>query len=307
MFRILPVGIGCVAVLVLSNMVWYAGSPKDFDSRTMEDFSFVQLCDTQIGFGGFDHDVDTLQKAVRQINALEVDFVLLCGDMVRHPEETENIAALKAELGKLTMPCHLVPGNHDIGHPQNANGVRRYREIFGDDYYGFDHKGHRFLVVNTSLWKMDAPEELDRHNAWLDAQLHSAQVAQRPVIAAGHYPFFALHPMEPDNQGNVDRVHRHRWLESFAERGVTVYLSGHAHANFSHTYRGMKLVTTASTSFNFDGSPMAFRLWHIGADGTYVDRVVEVEGAKPPDDDLQRRSAVYQRQIKKGLKYVFSL
>lgn len=48
--------------------------------KTQEDFTFVQLCDTQLGIGGYEHDIKTFKQAVKQINKLNPDFVVICGE-----------------------------------------------------------------------------------------------------------------------------------------------------------------------------------------------------------------------------------
>ncbi|MDP4678851.1 MAG: hypothetical protein NWS46_00615, partial [Cyclobacteriaceae bacterium] len=40
------------------------------------------MCDTQLGMGGYEHDKATFKQAVRQINNLDPDFVVICGDLV---------------------------------------------------------------------------------------------------------------------------------------------------------------------------------------------------------------------------------
>ena len=45
-------------------------------------FSFAQMCDTQLGMGGYEHDVKTFGLAVTQINKMKPDFVVICGDLV---------------------------------------------------------------------------------------------------------------------------------------------------------------------------------------------------------------------------------
>nr|MDA3835903.1 hypothetical protein [Spirochaetales bacterium] len=49
-------------------------------------FSFVQLCDTQLGFNtdNYENDVDVFKRAVSQINILNPDFVVICGDLVNN-------------------------------------------------------------------------------------------------------------------------------------------------------------------------------------------------------------------------------
>ena len=40
-------------------------------SSAGEKFSFVQMCDTQLGMGGYEHDVKTFTLAVDQINKMK--------------------------------------------------------------------------------------------------------------------------------------------------------------------------------------------------------------------------------------------
>ena len=45
-------------------------------------FTFVQICDTQLGMGGYERDVNSFKQAVKQINARKPDFTVICGDLV---------------------------------------------------------------------------------------------------------------------------------------------------------------------------------------------------------------------------------
>ena len=51
-------------------------------------FSFVQMCDTQLGMGGYAEDMERFEQAVKQINNLDADFVLICGDLVNHAADS---------------------------------------------------------------------------------------------------------------------------------------------------------------------------------------------------------------------------
>ena len=47
----------------------------------------VQLCDPQIGMGGYAHDLAALERAVEQIIRLAPDRGVVCGDLVENAEE----------------------------------------------------------------------------------------------------------------------------------------------------------------------------------------------------------------------------
>ena len=60
------IGLGAAAIILSS-----CASKPSTQSR---DFSFVQLCDTQLGMGGYEHDVEIFCQAVERINDLNPDF-----------------------------------------------------------------------------------------------------------------------------------------------------------------------------------------------------------------------------------------
>ena len=101
-------------------------------------FTFVQLCDTQLGMGGYEHDKNTFMLAVEQINALDPDFVVICGDLVNHANDS-SYADFKKILEGFTMPCYPAPGNHDVGNTPTDTMLNYYRDAIGKDYYNFEH------------------------------------------------------------------------------------------------------------------------------------------------------------------------
>ena len=80
-----------------------------------EPLTIVQLCDTQLGMGGYDHDIDTFNLAVKQINTLEPDLVVICGDLV-NTNDDKSFKDFKEINAKFTVPCYLASGNHDVGN-----------------------------------------------------------------------------------------------------------------------------------------------------------------------------------------------
>src|SRR5512136_1198318 len=89
-----------VFVLLLSGC-----AARPIDHGGGRPFTFVQLCDPQLGMGGYEHDVRAFRQAVEKINALKPDFVLICGDLVNQPEE-KSISDFKQIESGLAMPCY---------------------------------------------------------------------------------------------------------------------------------------------------------------------------------------------------------
>ncbi len=253
-----------VLCLLIVTIVW-AQEPSSQDPQ--EAFPFVQVCDTQLGFGGYEATVARFEQAVRQINALRPAFVLICGDLVQNPDARswKDFKRIKAGF---TVPCHCAAGNHDVGKVPTKATLQTYRTEIGKDFYSFEHGGYTFLVANTQLWKTTVPEESARHEAWFRKALKEAAAKARPVIVVGHYPLFVSHPEEPENYSNLPRAKRKELLDLFAGHGVVAVLTGHTHAFMETRFRGMHMVSGETTSRNFDQRPAGFRLWQAGPDKT---------------------------------------
>ena len=96
--------------------------------KVQKPFTFVQLCDTQLGMGGYEHDVKTFEQAVRQINELKPDFAVICGDLVHHATDS-SYADFKRIMEGFKIPCYPAPGNHDVGNKPNDTTLAYYRKI----------------------------------------------------------------------------------------------------------------------------------------------------------------------------------
>ncbi len=227
-----------------------------------EPFTFVQLCDPQLGMGGYEHDVEVFTKAVAKINELQPDFVAICGDLVQDAND-QSFADFKRIRDGLEVPCHTVSGNHDVGRHPDPGSLKRYRDVIGEDYYSFEHKGYTFVVVNTQLWKSPVPGETEKQDVWLEQTLSSAAGKGSPVFILCHYPLFLESPDEPDEYMNLPMAKRGELLRLYERSGVVAVVGGHAHRFIENDCRGIQLVNGESTSKNFDKRPMGFRVWHI--------------------------------------------
>lgn len=225
-------------------------------------FTFVQLCDPQLGMGGYEHDVETFTKAVGKINELKPDFVAICGDLVQDATD-RSFADFQRIRAGLEVPCHTVSGNHDVGRHPTVKSLERYREVIGEDYYSFEHKGYTFVAVNTQLWKSPVDGETERQDAWLEKTLSTASGKESPVFILCHYPLFLKQPDEADEYMNLPQAKRMELLGLYEQHGVVAVLGGHAHRFIENSVDGIQLVNGESTSKNFDKRPMGFRVWHI--------------------------------------------
>ena len=236
-----------------------------FTEKEQKPFSFVQLCDTQLGMGGYEHDLKTFKQAVKQINALDTDFVVICGDLVNEANES-SYSDFKSIMKGLKIPCYVASGNHDVGNIPNDTTLSYYRKTIGKDYYEFQHKNYSFIMTNTQLWKINIENESEKHDNWFRETLKVQNEQKYPIFVIGHYPLYTEFPEEEEHYFNLPVVKRKSILELFKKNNVVAYLSGHTHKLVINNYESIQLVSGETTSKNFDSRPFGFRLWQVSSD-----------------------------------------
>ncbi|MCV9385275.1 metallophosphoesterase [Reichenbachiella ulvae] len=239
-------------------------------------FTFVQLCDTQLGMGGYEHDKASFEQAVKQINALDPAFVVVCGDLVNDASDS-SFSDFNSIREGFRMPCYLASGNHDVGNLPTAQSLIYYREKIGDDYYQFEYSDVAFLVTNTQLWKAEVPEESQRHHDWFMESLKANKNKFQSQVVIGHYPLYIDSISEEEAYFNLPSDKRFSLVEAFEQNHVRAYLSGHTHHRMINQYNSIWMVGGDPTSKVFDENPLGFRVWTVSAD-TLLHDFVALEG-----------------------------
>jgi serine/threonine-protein phosphatase CPPED1 len=251
----------------------YAGQPKQ------ESFSFVQLCDPQLGYGSsYQQDVNSFKTAVKLINELKPDFVFICGDMVQTFDE-KSLKDFNDIRAGLKVPSYCCPGNHDIGNEPNATSLGKYRSVFGKDYFSFEYKGFTFVVTNTGLWKVTVEKESQKHDTWFKQTLEAARDKKSPVFFIGHHPLYTKTPDEPNGYNPLPVAKRKELLDLFEKCGVVAALTAHTHQFISNDYKGIQMITGETTSKNSDRRPFGFRLWHVESPASIKQEFVPLTAA----------------------------
>jgi len=254
---------GTVTITVITESNNHSASCTVFVSFPI--LRIVQLCDPQLGFGVFNNDVENLEKAVSLINDLELDIVLLAGDMVHSFTNEQDVFMFKNIMTHVASPILLTPGNHDMcDAPFNyftMEGLERFRKYFGDDRSKIECKGYCIISANSHLWWTEVPQELvDIHDNWLINTLQQSKNNEQPVILLTHIPPFISFVDENDGYSNIPKVKRKELLKLCEDKGVILWLSGHTHTTFQNDYKGIALLNGETTSHNFDNRPLGFRL-----------------------------------------------
>jgi 3',5'-cyclic AMP phosphodiesterase CpdA len=127
-----------------------------------------------VGFNGPPDPLGTkaFERAVEIVNKLpqRPDLVLFTGDLTHDSEDKDVHAQRMKQFMEISRRMNVpmikyVPGEHDAG----LDGGGLYRDIFGESYYSFDHRGVHFIGLdNVSQPK---PEVGTKQLDWLKKDL----------------------------------------------------------------------------------------------------------------------------------------
>src|SRR3954464_1076823 len=140
----------------LGGLVFASGLARSADpyAASQDEFFFVQLSDTHIGFQGAPNPdaLGTLPKAIAAVNALETqpDFIVFTGDLTHTTddprERRRRMAQFKEMVARLRVTnVRFLAGEHDASLDQG----RVFGEFFGPSQYTFDHKGVHFIALDN--------------------------------------------------------------------------------------------------------------------------------------------------------------
>jgi 3',5'-cyclic-AMP phosphodiesterase len=177
-------------------------------------FTFAYISDSHLYKRTLnDRFVNALLRAVDDINSMDPqpDFVFYGGDLAQlgQPEELELGAQI---LKNLKAPLRVMVGEHDW----YLDMGEKWRSLFGQPTYSFDHKGVHFVVLNSvvekDFWtarkldpmsRMKTVAGLDNgvqspfsvgaeQRTWLESDL-KGKPANTPLVVFSHSPLYKLY------------------------------------------------------------------------------------------------------------------
>lgn len=211
-----------------------------------------------------------LLRAVDDINAMDPqpDFVLYGGDLAQlgQPKELDLGAQI---LKNLKAPVRMMVGEHDWFLDMGE----KWRELFGEPTYSFDHKGMHFVVLNSILekdfWTERGMTPMERMQtvAGLDNGIQSRfEVGQEqrewlakdlegyapstPLIVFSHSPLYKYY--RPWNFWTEDAEEVQRLLSRF-ERVVVIH--GHTHQLLTNRIGNIHFHGMLSTAWPWPYAP----------------------------------------------------
>jgi Icc protein len=240
-------------------------------ASTVEPFTFAYISDSHLYERELnDRFVRQLLRAVDDVNALDPqpDFVLFGGDLAQlgRPAELDLGAQI---LKSVKAPVRMMVGEHDwfldLGD--------KWRALFGQETYSFDHKGVHFVVLMSvneeDFWTKRGmtPEErmqtvagLDNgiqsrfqvgapQREWLKQDLAKVPVGT-PVVVFSHSPLYKYY--RPWNFWTEDADEVQAILKRFPS--VTV-IHGHTHQLLTNRIGSIRFHGMLSTAWPWPYAP----------------------------------------------------
>jgi 3',5'-cyclic-AMP phosphodiesterase len=225
------------------SSVFGATTPK----QRAEDFSFIQISDSHIGFNKpANQDVTaTLQKAVDKIKAASTvpDFLIHTGDLT-HTSKPAEFDTMDQVLSATQRKIFYVPGEHDTSVDDGKLYLERYgKGSTGNGWYSFDHKGVHFVGL-VNVVQLEGMGKLGNDQvAWLKHDVEGLG-SSTPVVLFAHIPLWAIYP----DWG---------WSTSDSEQALSLLkrfdsltvLNGHIHQVMQKVEGNITFHTAMSTAF----------------------------------------------------------
>jgi len=218
---------------------------------------FVQITDTHFGSG---ENTARSAAAVEQINALSMPIacVIHTGDLLADNIVNETVLiTATSTLGRIQVPYHVLPGNHDILRRNLTATLNIYTNRVGPLCATAEYHGVVFLLLYDDPLRLQFNVEGYDPLNWLKTALKKA--GRKPVIVCLHSPpvddFYnnAVHPgWPPEIRARFERLVN-------AAR-VKAVIAGHFHRD-ELRWLGRVPIYVAPAIADYWGRQGAFRIY----------------------------------------------
>ena len=219
------------------------------DAKTSkDDFTFVQISDSHIGFNRpANPDVtSTMQAAIDKINSLpkQPEFLIHTGDLTHQSKPGEFDGMDQVLKSVRTKDVFYVPGEHDTSVDDGQAYLERYgKSTKGKGWYSFDHKGVHFVGL-VNVMKLEGMGKLGTDQIqWLADDL-KGRSASSPLVLFAHIPLWSVYPEW--GWGTQDSAQALSYLKRF---GSVTVLNGHIHQVMQKVEGNVTFHTAMSTAF----------------------------------------------------------
>jgi Icc protein len=238
---------------------------------SVEPFTFAYISDSHLYEKTVnDRFVNALMRAVDDVNKMDPqpDFVFYGGDLAQLGQASELDLGAQV-LKALKAPVKMMVGEHDW----YLDMGEKWRSLFGQPTYSFDHKGVHFVVLNSVVEKdfwtarnltpmqrmrtvagLDNAEQSafsvgDEQRGWLEADLRG-HASDTPVVVFSHSPLYKLY--RPWNFWTDDAEQVRAILRRFSS---VVVFHGHTHQMLTNRIGNIHFHGFLSTAWPWPYAP----------------------------------------------------
>ena len=242
-------------------------------------------------------NMNKLTEAVTEINATDVDAVMMTGDLTNEGSD-EQLQTVKGILDGITHPLYVIPGNHENNWSQSA--CKTFNDLWGNDRFAFTVD--KLVVVGMNcgpFMKMGDGYIKQEDLLWLDSTLNAMVKPGMKVLSVNHYPILD----DLDNyRAYVDILkkypvvthqcgHYHSWrlYETDGINGVMVRALDMGNRNFGYTLMNIDLDRQWITVYNkvIGETPVVMFSYRINLD-YYTPQLPQEDYTVPAGFDLRR-------------------
>lgn len=238
-----------------------------------------------------------LREAVAEINATDVDAVMLTGDLTNEGSD-EQLRNIKGILDGITHPLYVIPGNHENNWSQSA--CKTFNDLWGSDRFVFTVDNLVVVGMNCGpFMKMGDGHIKQEDLLWLDSTLNVMVKPGMQVLSVNHYPILD----DLDNyRAYIDVLkkypvithqcgHYHRWrlYETDGINGVIVRALDMGGGNYGYTLMTIDLDRQWIEVYNkvIGNEPEVMFSYRINTD-YYMSQLPQEHYTVPPDFTVER-------------------
>jgi 3',5'-cyclic AMP phosphodiesterase CpdA len=221
------------------------------------------------------------------------DLIVNTGDIALDgADHDEDLIEAVAAHRQLPIEFHLLPGNHDVGdhpdvarkQPADAERLRRYRRIVGEDFWTIDIPGWRLVGLNALILGSEMPGGAEQ----IDMLRRAAETLDGRSLA-----IFMHKPLADEDYAEtltsnrfMTEGPRRELIAALGGGAPAVVLSGHIHQYRDAALGGSRHIWGPATSFmisdpwqpGYGAKTVGYLMHEFDADGAHRHRLVGVRG-----------------------------
>lgn len=238
-----------------------------------------------------------LREAVAEINAADVDAVMLTGDLTNEGSD-EQLRNIKGILDDITHPFYIIPGNHENNWSQSA--CKTFNDLWGSDRFVFTVDNLVVVGMNCGpFMKMGDGHIKQEDLLWLDSTLTAMVKPGMMVLSVNHYPilddldnyraYVNILKKYPVITHQCGHYHSWRLYETDGINGLIVRALDMGGGNYGYTLMNIDLDRQWIYIYNkvIGKNPEQMYAYHINTD-YYTPQLTETQNTVPSGIVIQR-------------------